>query len=75
MAKTLTRTGEGLAIVLDEATLAAAGIDADTPVEVSAEGDMIVIARAGSPNRAEKLKRILDRLDREHAAAFRRLAE
>ena len=75
MAKTLTRTGNSLALVLDKPILEATGIDAETPLEVSTDGDVIVISPIRSKKRTAKLKQILDDLDREHAGAFRRLSE
>ena len=75
MVKTLTRTGNSLALVLDKKVLEATGIDADTKLEISTDGDVIVISPVRSPKRTARLKRILDDLDREHAGAFRRLAE
>ena len=75
MAKTLTRTGNSLALVLEKAVLEATGIDATTPLEVSTDGDVIVISPIRPRRRTAKLKEILDDLDREHAGAFKRLAE
>jgi antitoxin component of MazEF toxin-antitoxin module len=75
MTKKLTRTGNSLALVLEKPILDATGIDADTPLEVSTDGDVIVISPVRSRKRTAKLKQILEELDREHAGAFRRLAE
>jgi len=75
MAKTLTRTGNSLAVILDRPILKATGIDAHTPLEVSTDGDVIVISPVRSKKRTTKLKKILAELDRDHAGAFRRLAE
>jgi antitoxin component of MazEF toxin-antitoxin module len=75
MAKTLTRTGNSLAIVLDRPILAATGIDANTPLEVSTDGDVIVISPIRPKKRTAMLRKILAELDREHAGAFKRLAE
>jgi len=75
MAKTLTRTGNSLALVLDKPLLEATGIDGETPLEVSTDGDVIIISPVRSKKRTTKLKEILEALDREHAGAFRRLAE
>jgi len=75
MVKTLTRTGNSLALVLDRGILDATGIDADTKLEISTDGDVIVISPVRSKQRTAKLRRILDELDRKYAGAFRRLAE
>jgi antitoxin component of MazEF toxin-antitoxin module len=75
MVKTLTRTGNSLALVLDKPLLEATGIDADTKLEVSTDGDVIVISPVRSKKRTAELRKILAELDQEHAGAFRRLAE
>ena len=75
MVKTLTRTGNSLALVLDKGILQATGIDADTKLEVSTDGDVIVISPVRSTKRTARLRTILEDLDREHAGAFRRLAK
>jgi len=75
MIKTLTRTGNSLALVIDKALLEATGITADSPLEVSTDGDVIVISPVRSKRRTARLRAILEDLDREHAGAFKRLAE
>jgi antitoxin MazE len=75
MVKTLTRTGNSLALVLDRSILEAAGIDARTKLEVSTDGDVIVVSPVRSKTRTARLRKILAELDREHAGAFRRLAD
>ncbi len=42
--KTLTRTGISLALVIERSILEATGIDADTKLEVSTDGDVIVVS-------------------------------
>ncbi len=75
MIKTLTRTGNSLALVIDKALLEATGITADSPLEVSTDGDVIVISPVRSKKRTARIRAILEDLDREHAGAFKRLAE
>jgi len=75
MQKTLTRTGNSLALVLDKPLLEATGIDADTKLEISTDGDVIVISPVRSAKRTARLRRILGDLDRDHAGAFARLAK
>jgi len=75
MIKTLTRTGNSLALVIDKALLEATGITADSPLEVSTDGDVIVISPVRSKTRTARIRAILADLDREHAGAFKRLAE
>lgn len=75
MVKTLTKTGNSLALILDRAILEATGIDADTKLEVSTDGDVILISPVRSKKRTSDLRRILEELDDDHAGVFRRLAE
>ncbi len=75
MVKTLTRTGNSLALVLDRGILDATGIDADTKLEISTDGDVIVISPVRPKRRTARLCKIMNELDREHAGAFRRLAD
>ena len=75
MPKKLTRTGNSFALVLEKPILEATGIDGETPLEVSTDGDVIIVSPVRSKRRTAKLKKILEELHRKHAGAFRRLAE
>ena len=75
MTKKLTRTGNSLALVLDKALLDQVGIDANTSLEISTDGRVIVLSPVRNKKRSAKLKTILDDLDRRYAGAFRSLAE
>ncbi len=75
MIKKLTRTGNSLALVLDKALLEATGIDADTPLEVSTDGDVIVVSRVRADRRTAKLRRVMDDAHARFGGAFRRLAK
>lgn len=75
MIKKLTKTGNSVAVVLDRPLLEATGIDADTPVEVSTDGDVIVITPQRDPERVEKLRDGMEKIHRRFGGVFRRLAE
>ena len=75
MKKRLTRTGNSVAIVLDKPLLEAVGVDAGSEVEISTNGDVIVITPVRGSRRRRKLEKILDQLDEQYAGVFRRLAE
>lgn len=75
MRKRLTRTGNSLALVLDRPLLEAAGIDAGTTVEISTNGDVIVITPVRAKRRAEKLDSALEEINARYAGVFKRLAE
>lgn len=73
--KTLTRTGNSLAVVLDKKLLEATGIDADTEIEISTDGDVIVITPVRTDDRTARLREVMDDLNSRYAGAFKRLAE
>ncbi len=75
MVKTLIKTGNSLALVLDRPLLEATGIDASTPLEISTDGDVIVISPQRSTKRNHKIRRVVDRMHERYAGVFRRLAE
>jgi antitoxin MazE len=75
MVKKLTKTGNSLALVLDKPVLDRAKINADTPLEVSTDGDVIVISPVRTRRRTAKLKRIVAEAHRQYGGVFRRLAE
>ncbi len=75
MRKKLTRTGNSLALVLDKPLLDQVGIDADTPLEVSTDGRIIVISPARDKRRTAKLKAIVVEAHAKYGGVFRHLAE
>lgn len=75
MVKRLTRSGNSLALVIDRPLLAALEIDAETELEISTDGDVLVV----TPLRDNKRKKqVADRVAEAHeqyGGVFRRLAE
>jgi antitoxin MazE len=75
MRKKLTRTGNSVALVLDKPILEQLGVDENSEVEVSTNGDVVVITPIRDDARRRKLNAILEELDEEYGGVFRRLAE
>lgn len=75
MTKTLTKTGNSLALVIDRPLLEATGIDATTPLEISTDGDIIVISPQRPAKRNQKLRRVVETMHERYSGVFRRLAE
>jgi len=73
--KKLARTGNSFALVLDRPLLEAAHIDADTPLEVSTDGRVIVLSPVRDSKRAAKLKSILRDAYERYGGVFRKLAD
>jgi len=68
-------TGNSVALVLDKAVLKAAGMDASTTVDVSTNGDVIVVTPVRKKARAARLASALDEINERYAGVFKRLAE
>lgn len=75
MKKKLTRTGNSVALVLDKPILEQLGLDENSEVEVSTNGDVLVVTPVRDDARRHKLNKILEELDDEYGGVFRRLAE
>ncbi|MEM1203768.1 MAG: AbrB/MazE/SpoVT family DNA-binding domain-containing protein [Acidobacteriota bacterium] len=75
MVKKLTKTGNSLALVIDRPILEATGIKPDTPLEVSTDGDVIVITPVRTDERTEMLRTGMREIHEQYASVFRRLAE
>ena len=75
MVKTLTKTGNSLALVLDRPLLEATRIDADTPLEISTDGDVIVITPVREAERVQKFRAGVESINARYAGVFRKLAE
>jgi antitoxin MazE len=75
MVKRLTKTGNSLALVLDKPLLEQLGIDEDTELELSTNGDVLVVTPVRDRARQRKLKKALEEMDRQYGGVFKRLAE
>lgn len=75
MQKKLSKSGNSYAVVLDKALLEAANIDADTPLEVSTNGDVILIQPVRSKRRDAAFRKAADEVMQKYAGVFARLAK
>lgn len=67
--------GNSLAVVLDKAVLEKTGITRDTLLEISTDGDVVVLSPVREQARTERLQGIANGIFARHAAAFKKLAE
>jgi antitoxin component of MazEF toxin-antitoxin module len=67
--------GNSLAVVLDKPILEATGITKDTQLEVSTNGDVIVLSPVRDKARSARISAIAEGIFTRHAGAFRKLAE
>lgn len=75
MTKKLTKAGNSLALVIDKALLDALGVDADTPLELSTDGDVLVVTPQRERRRTARLKAVVSDAHERYGGVFRRLAD
>ena len=75
MIKKLTRTGNSIALVLDKPLLEELGLDENAEVEVSTNGQVIVITPRRTAARDRKFRKAVDKINRKYAGLFKRLSE
>lgn len=73
--KKLTKSGNSLALVIDKPLLDALGIDADTPLEISTDGDVLVVTPQRERKRTAKLRAVVSEAHERYGGVFRRLAD
>ncbi len=75
MTKRLTRSGNSLALVIDKPLLEALDIDAETELELSTDGDVLVISPVRKRRRAAKVRQLVSEAHAQYGGVFKRLAE
>ena len=75
MVKRLTKHGNSLALVIDRAVLDLLKISTETPLDVSTDGQVLVIAPVRDEAHQRKFKQALDAANRKYGRALKRLAE
>jgi antitoxin component of MazEF toxin-antitoxin module len=75
MIKKLTKHGNSWALVIDKPVLDLLKIDPETPLEISTDGQVLLIAPASDPKRREEFQQALDETNRKYGRALKRLAE
>lgn len=73
--KKLVRHGNSLALVIDKAVLELLNIDADTPLEVNTDGQVLVIAPAGDRGRRERFEVAVRETNEEYGRMLKRLSQ
>jgi len=75
MVKKLTKHGNSLAIVIDRAILDLLKIDVDTPLDISTDGQVLIISPVRDETHNKKFRQALKSANRKYGRALRRLAE
>lgn len=75
MIKTLQKYGNSHALVIDKALMEAAGITPETPLNIVAHGDGLIVRPANVGVGPEKLDEVLKKLRPRYANMLRNLAK
>jgi len=75
MIKKMTKHGNSLALVIDRPVLELLKIDADTPLELSTDGRMLMISPVRDPKRRKAFEQALVKTNRRHGRMLRGLAD
>ena len=75
MTKTLIKHGNSLALVIDKPILEMLDISSDTPLEVTTNGDRLMITPVRDKARQNKISASLAKINRKYGNDLKRLAE
>lgn len=74
MIKKLTRHGNSLALVLDKGVMELLNIDAETPLEISTDGSLLLITPVREEKRRRQFYDALDKTNAKYGRTLKRLA-
>ena len=75
MVKTLTKHGNSYALVIDKAILELLNITPETPLEMTTDGQALVVSPVRDPKRRARFEKALQAANQKYGRALRRLAE
>jgi antitoxin MazE len=75
MIKKLTKHGNSLALVMERGVLDLLNIDADTPLDISTDGEVLVISPVRDEKRRKKLEEAVAETNRKYGRALKKLAD
>ena len=75
MIKNLTKHGNSLALVIEKPVLELLGADAETPFEVTTDGQVLILTPVKDEKRNAEFKAALDKVNARYPKALKKLAE
>jgi len=75
MIKKLTKHGNSMALVIERGVLDLLKINDDTPLEISTDGNVLIVSPVRDEDRAAKFRDALAQVNRKYGHALKRLAE
>jgi antitoxin component of MazEF toxin-antitoxin module len=75
MIKTLTKHGNSLALVIEKPVLELIGANADTPFDISTDGQVLILSPIKDAGRRKAFKAALDKANTKYPRALKKLSE
>lgn len=75
MIKNLTKHGNSLALVIEKPVLELLGADAETPFDVTTDGQVLILSPVKDVRRREEFRVSLDKINARYSKALKKLAE
>ena len=75
MVKNLIKHGNSYALIIDKPIMDLLHVTPDTVLELTTNGDRLVISPVRSKSKQAKLSKIIDEVNRDFAPALKKLAE
>ena len=75
MTKKATKHGNSLALVIDRGVLDLLNIDDNTPLDVSTDGDVLIVTPARNNARRKAFQSALEKTNKRYGRLLKRLAE
>ncbi|MDP2735389.1 MAG: AbrB/MazE/SpoVT family DNA-binding domain-containing protein [bacterium] len=74
MIKKLTKHGNSMALVIDKGVLEILEIDDKTPLDISTDGKVLIIAPVKDEKRRKQFEETLEKTNRKYGRALKKLA-
>ncbi len=75
MIKTLTRHGNSAALIIERPILELLGATADTPFEITTDGQALILTPVKDADRADRFRKSMDKIGKRYAKSFEELAK
>lgn len=75
MVKHLTKHGNSMALVIDRGILDLLNIGAETPLNLTTDGECLIVTPVRTPKRQKQFRRALEGINRRYVRALKQLAE
>jgi len=75
MVKRMTRHGNSMALVIDRPILELLHIDADTPLDITTDGEALIITPVRDKKRRQAFEAALEKTNRRYGRMLKNLAE